>query len=192
MTLEMLMRKARLMVATGIVKLVNDATKIQQQQLALLNEEVRDQVNRMQPYGHSSNPRPGAEALAVAVGGNRNHLVVVVVDDGRYRKKNLASGEHALYHWEGDYIHFKNGRIIDVVAGNAVNVTAPEVTVVATTKVKLQTPLVEVTQHMTVGGNLTANGTVTGGEVKSAAGRNLDTLRVTGVQPGSGVSGTPQ
>ena len=64
----------------------------------------------------------------------------------------------------------KNGRIIDVVAGSKLKVTAPDVEVIASTKVKLSTPLVQATQDLQVDGNITAGGTVAAtGAVSSAA-----------------------
>jgi len=62
--------------------------------------------------------------------------VVVATADGRYRLP-LVDGEVALYTDEGDYIHLKRGRLIEVVTDTLV--------VRAKTKVVLDTPLVEAT-----------------------------------------------
>lgn len=91
-----LARRVNLMVARGVLALVDDAAKMQGVQVTLLSGEVRD-MERFQDYGLSSQPHAGAEVAAVFVGGNRNHGLVLAIDDRRYRLKGLQGGEVALY-----------------------------------------------------------------------------------------------
>jgi phage baseplate assembly protein V len=90
-------RRVRLMVARGVVSLVTESAKMQGLQLSVLADEVQDDVERFQEYGFTSYPKAGAEALLLAVGANRDHLVAVAVDDRRTRPTDLAEGEVALY-----------------------------------------------------------------------------------------------
>ena len=120
----------------------------------------------------------------MAVGGNRNHLIAVRVDDGRYRKKNLAAGEVSMYNKDGDYILFKNGRIIEVVAGTKLKVTAPTVEIVASSTVTITSPSV------TMSGNLTVSGTIDGGTVKQGS-VVLGTHKHGGVTAGGSLTSTP-
>lgn len=90
-------RRVRLMVSRAVLNAVNDAGGIQIVQSKLLAGETRDGIERMQNYGYTSVPLPGAEGLGVCVGGSRNHVVVVVVEDGRHRMKGLQPGEVAMY-----------------------------------------------------------------------------------------------
>ena len=106
------------LVARAVVKLVTDSTKLQALQLAILTGEVRDGVERFQEYGLTSVPFADAEAVVLFVGGRRDHGLVLAVDDRRYRVKDLAPGEVALYDDEGQRVWLKRGRIV---------VTAPEV-----------------------------------------------------------------
>lgn len=156
--LHAMARRIRMLLARSVVTLVNDALMVQGLQVTVLDGEVA-QVQRFQEYGFTSVPLAGAEAILAAIAGARSHLVAIAVDDGRYRLKNLQDGEVALYTDEGDVIHFKRGRIMDVIAGNAINVTAPQVTVTATTKVTLDTPEVHCTGKITADGDIstTAN-----------------------------------
>lgn len=124
-----LSRRVRLMVARGVISLVNDALGMQVVQVQLLSGEVRN-MERFQNYGFTANPHEGAECCPVFVGGNRDHGIVIAVDDRRYRLKGLAKGEVALYTDEGDKIVLKRGRVIEMTAG---------------TKVRMVTPLLEVT-----------------------------------------------
>lgn len=89
-------RRVNLMVARGVLALVDDATKMQGMQIKLLDGEVRE-MERFQNYGLTSQPLPGAEVAAMFIGGNRNHGLIVAVDDRRFRLKGLVGGEVALY-----------------------------------------------------------------------------------------------
>ncbi len=138
-----LQRRVMLMVGRAVLAAVNDTTKLQGLQINLLADETRDDVERFQNYGFTSHPHPGAEAIAVSVMGTRDHMVVIAVDDRRYRLKGLAEGEVAMYSDEGDSIVFKRGRIIEVTAG---------------TKVVFNTPLVEMTGELHVTGDVIGAG----------------------------------
>jgi phage baseplate assembly protein V len=199
--LTSLARKIRLSIGLGIVKLVDDAREIQQLQVTAFRGEVRDKLNRYQDYGFTSTPKEGAEAVLAAIGGNRSHLVALRVDDGRYRKKSLNDGEVCMYHWEGGYVLLKNGKEIDIVMPEGkVNVTSPEVTVTASTKVTIDSPSVEckhdlkvlgkidVSQDATFGAKIDASGDITGLTVKDAAGKVLGTHIHTSASPGSPTS----
>lgn len=159
-------RRIRLMVGRAIIRLVNDATKVQEAQVTLLEDETRAGVERFQEYGFTSVPLPGAEAVMVSVSGNRDHGVIIAVDDRRYRLKGLASGEVAIYTDEGDTIVLKRGRLIEV--------TTQTLKINASTKVEMVTPLLQ----------------VTGGDVKADT-ISLKTHVHGGVTTGSGQTGVP-
>lgn len=89
------LQKMRLMVARGIVKLVQDSG-LQLMQLDLLDEETRDGVERVQNYGHRGHPPQGSTVATVAVAGSRDHLVVVACEHPDHVPP-LASGESAMY-----------------------------------------------------------------------------------------------
>jgi phage baseplate assembly protein V len=124
-----------------------------------------------QHYGFSSRPLAGGEAIIIREG---NHFVMIASDDRRYRIA-LEEGEVALYTDEGDKIHLKRDKTIEIVCGNKLvatveneveittkkaTVTAPEVIVVASTKVTITTPLVEISGSLSVGGNITVGGNI--------------------------------
>ncbi len=153
-----LARRLRLMIGRSTIVLTNDNKNLQELQVTILNDDVDDSIERFQEYGFTSRPKPGAEAIILCVGGSRAHAIAVAVDDRRYRLKSLAEGEVALYTDEGDYIHFKRGRVIEVMAGAKVKITAPEVEVIASTKVTLDTPLAHVTGALQVDGPAAVTG----------------------------------
>lgn len=107
-----LRRRVRLMVARSVVSLVTDGGGIQLVQVKLLAGEVRDGVERFQNYGFTSVPHPGAEGVMVCVGGDRDHGLVIAMDDRRYRLKGLAEGEVAIYDDQGQACHLKRDKTI--------------------------------------------------------------------------------
>jgi len=104
-----------------------------------------------QHYGFSSAPLSGAEYLVIPVGGKSSHSVVVASEDGRYRLK-LQDGEVSLYTDEGDYVHMKRGRMIEIVTDDLVFKVK--------NKVRFETPRVEMTGDQQVDGGIKAEGEI--------------------------------
>ena len=150
------LRRVALMVGRAILELVDDDKPLQTVQLSLLADEVRAEVERVQEYGFTSHPLPGADGVAVAVAGSRDHLVVSAVDDRRYRLRSLAPGEVAIYTDEGDKIVLKRGGTIEVTAS---------------TKVVLTAPLVQCSGNLQVAGSIDSGATITAaGDVRDQGG----------------------
>jgi phage baseplate assembly protein V len=123
------------MMARGTVVLAAAGKMMQTLQVRLTAKELKENVEHFEPYGFTANPLAGAEVLTMFLGGDRSHAVVLVAADRRYRIKELKPGEVAIYTDEGDKIHFKRGRIIDVETGtlnikatNSVNFDTPTIT----------------------------------------------------------------
>lgn len=142
--LDPIRRRIRGLVSRAVVSLVDDSLKLQGLQLKVLADEVLDNVERFQQYGLSSHALPGAEAILLCLGGHRDHPVVIAVDDRRYRLKNLASGEVALYTDEGDKIHFRRGRIIEINGFEQVSVNTKVAETNATVSATVTSPAVVV------------------------------------------------
>jgi phage gp45-like len=88
-------------VSEGKIKLFAAAARIGE---SFANREY------FQHYGFSSRPLKGAEGILIKEG---NHIIMIASDDRRYRIK-LEEGEVALYSDEGDHVHLKRGRVIEV------------------------------------------------------------------------------
>jgi phage baseplate assembly protein V len=114
-----------MMLARGVLRLVYDEPKMQALQVGLLRDETIDRVEHPQPYGFTAHPHPGAECFMAFPGGARNHGIVLMVDDRRYRIRALEQGEVMIYTDEdqdegGHRIHFKRDRKIEVRAGQEI------------------------------------------------------------------------
>lgn len=138
------------LLARGVVSLVNAAGKMQGMQVKLLAGEVKDGMEHFEPYGFTSNPLAGAEALAAFFGGDRSHGVIICAGDRRFRLKNTAPGEVALYTDEGDKLHFKRGRVIEI--------ETLTLKVKAETAVEFDTPLISTTGKIVSQGDQVAGG----------------------------------
>lgn len=128
--LSPLSRRLRLMASRAVLSLISDATGMQIVQVKLLNGEVRNGIERYQQYGFTSVPLPGAEGIYLSLGADRDHGVIIVADDRRYRIKGLQSGEVAIYTDEdkaaADHrIVFKRGKEIRITAGASSIVMTP-------------------------------------------------------------------
>jgi phage baseplate assembly protein V len=159
------------MLARGTVVLVDAAKKLQSLQVRLTAGELKDGAEHFEPYGFTSNPLAGAEVLTAFIGGDRSHAVVLVATDRRYRIQELEPGEVAIFTDEGDRIHFKRGRIIDIETGT--------LNIKATTAVNIDTPVINQTGKIVSQGDQVAAGV---SQIHHPHG---------GVQAGSGQSGAP-
>ncbi|HGM5579293.1 TPA: phage baseplate assembly protein V [Pseudomonas putida] len=146
-------RQIRNIIARGMVALVDPGSKLQTLQLRLTADEVKDGMEHVEPYGFTSNPHPGAEAVALFLGGDRSHGVVIAVADRKFRLQGLKSGEVALYTDEGDRLHFKRGRVIEL--------ETMTLKVKAGTAVEFDTPLISTTGRIESVGDQIARGVST-------------------------------
>lgn len=165
------MNKLMNVLTRGVVALASSASKLQTLQMRLTAGEVKDGMEHLEPYGFTSCPHAGAEALAGFMGGDRSHGVVIVVSDRRYRIQELEPGEVAIYTDEGDKVHFKRGRVIAVETGT-LNITA-------TDSVNFNTPKITQTGQIISQGDQLAGGVSQINHPHS------------GIQAGNGQSGPP-
>lgn len=169
-------RRLQNMIARGVVKLSNAAKKMQAVQLALLADETsEDSLEHFEPYGFTSRPLPGAEAVTVFIDGDRSHGLCLVVADRRYRMTDFKEGEVAIHDNKGQSVHLTEDGI--VVKGGGLPMIfedTPSITFKAASFVRFETPRVETTQllqaqQMTIGGVAGGVGaavaTMTGGTV---------------------------
>lgn len=196
---------ARNVAGRGLVLLVDDARAMQTLQIGVLDNETIEGAERIQEYGFSSHPLPEAEIVALFIGADRSHPIVVACDDRRYRL-SLQPGEVALYTDEGDNVVLRRGRVIEVSTSHLV-VNAADDVAVTTGTVDIKAPGgTTIHGDVLVEGSLTWTGTAQGrdGAARfsgglSNRGGQVDSNGVVleshvhgGVQPGNGSTGQPE
>ncbi|MGG5040810.1 phage baseplate assembly protein V [Escherichia coli] len=158
MGLNAITRRLRLMVDRAIVRMVSDSLERQNLQIQTLADTTDDDVERFQNYGFTSVPPEGSEAIVLAVGGRRDGLVAIAVEDKRCRPKGLSPGDVRLYHQDGkSHITLKKGGIIEItgeqlnLSGKTVNLTADELLNIIGKQMKFVGPC-EFTEDATING----------------------------------------
>jgi phage baseplate assembly protein V len=92
-----ILHRIDMMISRGVLRATSDRGGVQTMQLGLLEGEVADDVERFQSYGVSSVPPNGGDALVAFISGNRDHGVVLAVNDRGSRPKDQKAGEVILY-----------------------------------------------------------------------------------------------
>ena len=169
--------------ARGVVSAADGTKKMRAVQVRLLADEVRDDLEHVEPYGFPSEP----EAFALFFGGDRSHGIVFCVADRRFRLKNMKPGEVALYDDLGQKVYLtRDGLVIETpgkltatvakdasitVGGNLTAEVSGDATLKASS-VTLDTPATTLTGTLTVQGLITGKGgmAISGGSGASVTG----------------------
>lgn len=146
-----LKRRVMLMIGRGIIRAINDGTQIQSIKASFLAGEILEKVERFQEYGFTSHPPKNSEAVAVFVGGNREHPIIVGCESRGDRPTGIAEGETRIYTKFGNYIYLKANGEIEVYAPNKITVTsdveveanAPLIQANATTEIEANAPVID-------------------------------------------------
>jgi phage baseplate assembly protein V len=128
-----LFSRLQLLFAHGVAKLVG----AKQVQARVLDSEVLSNIDRVEPYGYSYRPHPGAQTYLLFPAGERSYGVAIVIGDKQYNMQ-LQEGEVAIHDDEGNHVHLRRGGNIEINANATVVIKAP-------TKVRMETARLEVT-----------------------------------------------
>ncbi|WGL97903.1 phage baseplate assembly protein [Arsenophonus sp. aPb] len=129
----------------GKVTLSQDGGDIQTVQY-LNTLEVRDGTYRMTEFGFSSSLPAGSDVLIGYLGGHRSNAVIFASNHPASRFRNLTPGESVLYNQWGLHILLtQQGIVVDAKGQDVTIHQAKQATIVASTKVVIDTPLLEVT-----------------------------------------------
>lgn len=172
-------------IGRGRLTTFKDDDVIQIWQISLGPKETRDKTFRVGEFGLASVPPKDTDAVCVFIAGDRSNGVIIGTN-WKGRKKNMLEGEAALYDAFGKYVHLtKNGGIVIEAAGADVTVNnAATATIHASTKVVLDSPLVQCT------GNFESAGYVKDSVRKMSEDRTkYNAHKHTGVTAGAGTSG---
>ena len=196
-------------IVRGTVSQAKDKN-LRELQVELQDDEVRDNLEHMEPYGFTSEPflDEQTDAVIAFTDDSREHGLVICVADRRYRLKALKKGEVAMYDDLGRKIYLRREGIlidgasskIDIKTSTTVNINASASVNVTTSNVSITSPETTISGHVTIKGGLNVSGgsgaavegslTTTGDVVANSI--SLDNHVHTGVQPGGGNTGGPQ
>ncbi len=184
--IERLYTRLLLAIGRGRITAVNDGGPVQVIQIKLGQDDVRDGTPRLAEYGLTSAPPAGSDAVILCIAGDRSTGVVVATGNQAARLKGLAAGEVALYDDQGQSIHLTRAGIVIKGAGKPVIVEdTPMLTVKAATKVRFETPLLEVSGEI-------KDRSDGGGKTMAGMRQTYDAHTHGGVQPGNGHTSSPE
>ncbi len=113
--------RLQLLAARAVLTLVNDKTPLQTLQIQAFADNTIDGIERIQNYGLTSHPKPGAPVIMISFGGQQQHSVAIAVDERRRRPTGLEEGEVCIYTIEDDpdagelhRVILKRGRIVEI------------------------------------------------------------------------------
>lgn len=181
-----LYNRLTMMIGRGETRVVDDAGAVQLVQVVFGPLETRDKTPRVGEYGFAFNPPSGTDAVVAFIAGNRDNGVIIGTNHKDSRLKDLQPGEVAIYDDQGRWVWLKRNSIEVEAGGKPIDVkNADVVTVNASSKVELNTPLLK------VNGDITATGTVTGDTDVKAGTISLKTHKHGGVTAGGAQTGVP-
>lgn len=126
--LDALEQRVAGLVSRVVVTRLTATTATQEAQVTALEGETVA-TEHVQSYGLTASPPEGAQGVALSVGGQREQMVTVAIDDRRSRPRDLARGEVALYDHNGQRIHLRDTDIVVVIrAGGAIRLGRADLT----------------------------------------------------------------
>lgn len=171
-TISRLWQRLQAAIAPGRIFLTDDTGPVQTGQMRTGPDELIDGVPIVRHFGFASNPPADTLGVAIFANGDRNSGVIFATNHPASRLKDLQPGEAAIYDDQGRWVWLKAGGIEIEANGAPVLIKgASTATIEASTKVVLDTPLVECTGDVVadgislkthVHGGVTAGGATTG------------------------------
>lgn len=156
------------MLSRVVVKMKASGLGMRTLQTVHLGGEVRNNVEHFEPYGFTSEPFADSEGVAVSFDGDREHTVVIVVADRRYRPVGLKDGEVCIFDDLGRKVYLtREGIVVD-------GVSSP-VTVRTSASVEIEAPTVHMTGNLKVDGNITAVGQIN--DLSGNGGSSMSAMR---------------
>lgn len=98
--------------------------------LGQLEGESARAAELAEPWGLTSVPLAGAEAVTLSVMGERGHRIALSLGDRRHRPRNLQPGETALFDDQGQRIGVRRNRV-EIVALETLVIQAGEIEIAA-------------------------------------------------------------
>lgn len=102
------------MILRAAVTAIDNSLKTQRINVAYFENNTDGDIEHLQPYGFYSVPLEGAEALLLALAGNKGHSVAICVHDKDRRPKDGAPGDAGIFDSRGNRVKLtENGTTIE-------------------------------------------------------------------------------
>jgi phage baseplate assembly protein V len=148
-------------IGRGIVQATYDSGQAQTVDVEMYDGMIRTGIEVHQTFGLASRaPLDGAVVMLFAVEGDPGHLVALPLANFSVRFGNLADGETVLYGSDGSRVAIRNGGTIQVLAASAIDIAAPNVSILATSG-----GTVMIAQNAAIAGTLSVAGMLTAGSL---------------------------
>lgn len=144
--MERVFRRIQMMFGRARVTYVDDSGPVQKMQVRMSGLETPDNRLRLAEFGFTSNPPIGSDVLALHIAGDRGSGAVFATNHQASRPKGLAAGESMLYSQDGKYVYMTalGGIVVEAKGQNVTVNDATTVTINASSKVIMNTPLLQV------------------------------------------------
>ncbi|AHK20531.1 baseplate assembly protein [Yersinia similis] len=143
-----LYRQIKMLLGIGRVTAFDDSNEVQtvQYQTPL---EIHSDTPRLAEFGFSSGLPAGSDVVIGFLGGDRSSGMIIASHHPAYRHVGLNAGETVIYSQWGQFIKLTESGVVIEAGNQPVTVSnATEVTVNASVKVRLNTPLLEVSGNI--------------------------------------------
>jgi len=120
MPLKYLKRKIDNLLTRAVVDRImqnDDKGKVICQVLGLADETLSN-IEHLQQYGIRSIPLEGSRGVLIAYGGSKDNCSLINVDDKRYGKFTLQSGDVCIYSQNGAHTIYRGDDIIEILDGS--------------------------------------------------------------------------
>ena len=105
MPFKFLKRKIDNLITRSVLKLIKFVGGQMIVQVSGLSDEIRSDVEHKQQYGFRSKPREGASGLWLALGGNKDSSILILLDDKRFGiTPDYEDGESRQYDDAGAFL----------------------------------------------------------------------------------------
>ncbi|WP_300913003.1 phage baseplate assembly protein V, partial [Turicimonas muris] len=168
------------MLARGVVTFSDGKTKMREVQCEFLAGEIRSELEHVEPYGFTSEPKTdgSAESFAAFFDGNRSNGVVLCIADRRYRITNMQAGEVAIYDDQGQKVYLKRDEILIETPKNLTATVGGKTVLTSVGNVDITAPKINIHGALIVDGAITGKG---GLAISGGAGASVDgSLTTTG------------
>jgi phage baseplate assembly protein V len=163
-------------------------------------DEFHNDVEVAETYGLTTFPPDDVdEGIALQVGADNAHNVVIAWLDKTHRPRNLSKGELVLYSSHGQKIKFDQAGQVVITSASGSTITmndAGEIVLVPSSGLAKITGNLQVSGNITSGNAISATNSVTAPQVTgttnvTSAGKGFNAHTHGGIDPGVGTSGPP-